>query len=112
MGSLAALVWSFEPDRAARPVPARLGEVASITPESTALSKALKRHGFRFVGPTTAYAAMQSLGVVNDHLAGCHVRAACDDDRAATEVPRPAAERPLADHRSVGQRPLSRRRCR
>ena len=74
-GSLAALVWSFEPDRAARPVPARLGEVASITPESTALSKALKRHGFRFVGPTTAYAAMQSLGVVNDHLAGCHVRA-------------------------------------
>ena len=89
LGSLAALVWSFEPERATRPAPAGLGEVASTTPESTALSKALKRHGFRFVGPTTAYAAMQSLGVVNDHLAGCHVRSTCDDDRAASCVPRP-----------------------
>lgn len=96
LGSLAALVWSFEPDRATRPAPARLGEVAAITPESTALSKALKRHGFRFVGPTTAYAAMQSLGLVNDHLAGCHVRAACDDDRAAAEVPSPATGGPSA----------------
>jgi DNA-3-methyladenine glycosylase I len=87
LGSLAALVWSFEPDRAARPVPARLGEVASVTPESTALSKALKRHGFRFVGPTTAYAAMQSLGVVDDHLDGCHVRDACEAARSAATVP-------------------------
>ena len=91
LGSLAALVWSFEPDRVARPAPTRLGEVASITPESTALSKALKRRGFRVVGPTTAHAAMQSLGLVNDHFVGCHVRAACDDDRAVAAVPRPAA---------------------
>ena len=81
-GSLAAVVWSFEPDRAGRPVPERLGDLASVTPESTALSQALKNLGFRFVGPTTAYAAMESLGVVNDHLAGCHVRDACEEDRA------------------------------
>ena len=90
VGSLAALVWSFEPDRAAQAAPVRLGEVAATTPESTALSKALKRHGFRFIGPTTAYAAMQSLGVVNDHLAGCHVRTTCDDDRATAVIPPPA----------------------
>ena len=71
-GSLAALVWSFEPRRRGRPVPEDLGDVPATTPESTALSKELRRHGFRFVGPTTAYAAMQSLGIVNDHLRGCH----------------------------------------
>lgn len=87
LGSLAALVWSFEPDRATRPVPTRLGEVQSTTPESTALSKALKKRGFRFVGPTTAYAAMQSLGLVNDHFEGCHVRTACEQDRGSTPVP-------------------------
>ncbi len=79
-GSLAALVWSFEPSRR-RPVPKRLGDLASTTAESTALSKALGKFGFRFVGPTTAHAAMQSLGLVNDHLGGCHVRAACEQDR-------------------------------
>jgi 3-methyladenine DNA glycosylase Tag len=47
----------------------------ATTPESAALSKLLKKHGFRFVGPTTVYAAMQACGVVNDHVAGCHVRA-------------------------------------
>jgi DNA-3-methyladenine glycosylase I len=87
LGSLAALVWSFEPERPTRPVPTRLGEVQSTTPESTALSKALKKRGFRFVGPTTAYAAMQSLGLVNDHFEGCHVRTACDHDRGSTTVP-------------------------
>jgi DNA-3-methyladenine glycosylase I len=64
-----------------------LGEVPSSTPESTALSKELRRLGFRFIGPTTAYAAMQSLGLVNDHLQGCDVRAACDQDRRSVEVP-------------------------
>jgi DNA-3-methyladenine glycosylase I len=68
-------------------VPTRLGDLASITPESTALSKELKRYGFRFVGPTTAHAAMQSLGIVNDHLKGCHVRSACEADRRASTVP-------------------------
>jgi DNA-3-methyladenine glycosylase I len=82
-GSLAALVWSFEPPRRGRPVPRVLGDLPSTTPESTALARELKRLGFRFVGPTTAYAAMQSLGLVNDHLAGCHLRAACDRDRRA-----------------------------
>jgi DNA-3-methyladenine glycosylase I len=87
IGSLAALVWSFEPDRADRPVPRRLGEIAATTPASTALAKELRRRGFRFVGPTTAYAAMQSLGLVNDHLAACASRAACEDDRRTTRVP-------------------------
>ena len=82
-GSLAALVWSFEPPRRGRPVPRRLGDLPATTPESTALAKALKTLGFRFVGPTTAYAAMESLGLVNDHLATCHVRTACDRDRRA-----------------------------
>jgi DNA-3-methyladenine glycosylase I len=80
-GSLAAVVWSFEPPRADRSVPATMGDLQSVTPESTALAKALRKLGFRFVGPTTAYAAMESLGVVNDHLAGCHVRQACEQDR-------------------------------
>ena len=91
-GSLAALVWSFEPRRRGRPVPKRLGEIRSITPESTALAKALRSAGFRLVGPTTAYAAMQSLGLVNDHLGGCHVRAACERDRRAVAAPVLAAK--------------------
>ena len=86
-GSLAALVWSFEPRRRGRPVPTDLRELAARTEESTALSKELKRMGFRFVGPTTAYAAMQSVGLVNDHLKGCHVRTACEADRRAAAVP-------------------------
>ena len=86
-GSLAALAWSFEPRRRGRPAPKRLGDLGSITPDSTALAKALKALGFRQFGPTTAYAAMQSLGLVNDHLAGCHVRSACEQERKATQVP-------------------------
>ena len=82
-GSLAALVWSFEPPRRGRGVPRRLGDLPATTSESAALAKALKKLGFRFVGPTTAYAAMQSLGVVNDHLSGCHVRSACEQERRA-----------------------------
>jgi DNA-3-methyladenine glycosylase I len=69
---LAALLWSFAPGRRARPKsPA---EVPAATPESTAMAKELKRRGFRFVGPTTAYALMQATGMVNDHLSGCFVR--------------------------------------
>ena len=70
---LAELVWSHAPDEASS-APRSFEDVPSITPESTALSKELKRRGFRFVGPTTAYAAMQACGLVNDHLAGCWVR--------------------------------------
>jgi DNA-3-methyladenine glycosylase I len=72
--SLSELVWSHAPARRRR-APRSFGDVPAITPESTALSKELKRRAFRFVGPTTAYAAMQACGVVNDHLAGCWVRA-------------------------------------
>jgi len=85
-GSLASLVWSFEPPRRRRPVPKALGDIAAVTPESSALSKELRRRGFRFVGPTTAYAAMQSLGLVNDHLSGCSARAGCEHDRRGVPV--------------------------
>ncbi|TDC50444.1 DNA-3-methyladenine glycosylase I [Jiangella ureilytica] len=73
-GALDRLVWSFAPDPVGRPVPTSLGDVPATTPESTALAKALKKNGFVFVGPTTAYAAMQACGLVNDHLAGCFAR--------------------------------------
>jgi DNA-3-methyladenine glycosylase I len=82
-GSLAALVWSFEPRRRGRPVPKRLAEIASRTSESAALSKALATLGFRYVGPTTVYSAMQSLGLVNDHVSACHARASCEAERRA-----------------------------
>jgi DNA-3-methyladenine glycosylase I len=75
-GGLDALIWSFAPDPAGRTAPRRLGDVAAVTPESTALSKALKKHGFVFVGPTTAYASMQACGLVDDHLVGCQARGA------------------------------------
>ncbi|WFE38268.1 DNA-3-methyladenine glycosylase I [Micromonospora sp. WMMD998] len=68
---LSALLWSFAPPpRPARP--RSFAEVPALTPESTAMAKALKKRGFRFVGPTTAYALMQATGMVDDHLAGCH----------------------------------------
>ena len=86
-GSLAALVWSHEPARRGRGVPAELGQVPPKTPESVALSKSLLGLGFKFVGPTTVYAAMQSLGVVNDHLQGCWVRGVCTRDRRAATIP-------------------------
>jgi DNA-3-methyladenine glycosylase I len=73
-GGLDAFVWSFAPGPA--PAPATPADVPATTPASVALAKGLKRHGFVFVGPTTAYAAMQACGVVNDHLADCHVRGA------------------------------------
>jgi DNA-3-methyladenine glycosylase I len=88
-GSLAAYVWRFEPDAGARPSPltwTALLEMAQ-TPESKALSKDLKQRGWRFVGPTTAYAFMQAMGLVNDHVEGCHVRPLVDDARAGFRTP-------------------------
>ncbi|MGW7520673.1 DNA-3-methyladenine glycosylase I [Streptomyces sp. NPDC054796] len=73
-GELEKLIWSYAPEPATRPVPRVLGDVPPVTPESTALSKDLKKRGFRFVGPTTAYALMQACGLVNDHLADCWAR--------------------------------------
>jgi len=83
---LAELVWSHAPSGRRR-APRALGDIPAITQESTVLSKELKRRGFRFVGPTTAYAAMQACGIVNDHVAGCWVRAEVERERrAALEV--------------------------
>jgi DNA-3-methyladenine glycosylase I len=79
---LAELVWSHAPSGRRR-APRELGDLPPLTPESTALSKELKRRGFRFVGPTTAYAAMQACGIVNDHLAGCWARAEVERERRA-----------------------------
>lgn len=86
-GSIAALLWSFEPTRTGRPAPVDLHDVPARSQESTAMAKELKKLGFRFIGPTTAYAAMQSLGIVNDHLDGCHVRSACEADRSSARIP-------------------------
>ena len=80
--SLAELVWSHAPTGRRR-APRNAGDLPATTPESTALSKELKRRGFRFVGPTTAYAAMQACGLVNDHVAGCWVRGEVARERAA-----------------------------
>jgi len=79
--SLPELLWSYRSDTGAPP--RTRDDWQAKTPESTALSKLLKAHGFRFVGPTTVYAAMQACGVVNDHLAGCPVREAVEHARAS-----------------------------
>ncbi len=83
--SLAALVWAHEP--AARRSPVTTEDLAASTPESKALSAELRRHGFAFVGPTTVYSAMQALGVVNDHLTGCHQRRLVERERARLTKP-------------------------
>jgi DNA-3-methyladenine glycosylase I len=72
--SLAVLLWGFAPDAKTRPVPKTLGDLEPSTAESKAMAKELKRRGFRFVGPTTAYSLMEAAGLVNDHLAGCEFR--------------------------------------
>lgn len=71
-GGLEAFIWSFRPDPA--PAPRTTAEVPTTSPESLALSKALKRAGFAHVGPTTMYALMEAIGLVDDHLEGCHRR--------------------------------------
>ena len=80
--SLARLAWSFAPERDGAPT--ALEDLESTTSESKALANELKRRGFRFVGPTTAYALMQAIGVVNDHLEGCAVRDEVEAARLAT----------------------------
>ncbi|MFG2482455.1 MULTISPECIES: DNA-3-methyladenine glycosylase I [Streptomyces] len=69
-GELDTLIWSHAPEEPG-PAPLTVTEVPAVTPQSTALAKALKKAGIRFVGPTTAYALMQACGLVNDHLADC-----------------------------------------
>ena len=70
---LGDLLWSFAPPE--RPAPRTFADLPATTDESTAMARALKQRGFRFVGPTTCYALMQAVGMVNDHLAGCDARA-------------------------------------
>jgi DNA-3-methyladenine glycosylase I len=80
-GSLSAYFWSFEPSRADAPT-----DIPATTDVSIALSKDLKQRGWKFVGPTTAYAFMQAMGLVNDHLAGCYVREEAEAARATFAV--------------------------
>jgi len=82
-GSLAAFVWRYEPADAQQP----RSEIASTTPESVRLSKDLKKLGWKFVGPTTVYAFMQAMGLVNDHVAGCDFRAEALRAREAFQRP-------------------------
>jgi DNA-3-methyladenine glycosylase I len=86
-GSIAACVWRLEPHER----PSRLDRATLLglaqTPESKALAKDLKRRGWRFVGPTTAYAFMQAMGLVNDHLEGCDTRRVVEEARASFTRP-------------------------
>ena len=81
---LPSLVWSYRSDGEPPRAPA---DWRATTPESAALSKELRRAGFRFVGPTTVYAAMQACGVVNDHLADCPARGAAEEARTRVRLP-------------------------
>jgi DNA-3-methyladenine glycosylase I len=89
-GSLAAFFWSFEPADGDRPrrVTWPVLRTMSTTPASVALGKALKKRGWTFVGPTTAYAFMQAMGLVNDHVEGCFARERAEQARARFRRPR------------------------
>ena len=93
-GSLAAYFWSWEPQASSRPkkISRDALKAMSITEQSTALSKDLKKRGWTFVGPTTCYAFMQAMGLVNDHIEECHVRA--EIERARKRFSRPKTQRP------------------
>ena len=80
-GSLAAFVWRFEPDPRTGP------QTVSTSAESVALSKALKKQGWTFVGPTTVYAFMQAMGLVNDHAEGCMIRTKAEHARRVFKLP-------------------------
>jgi DNA-3-methyladenine glycosylase I len=90
-GSLAAYLWRYEPDAGSRPavVDHAALTAASVSPESIAMSRDLRKRGWAFVGPTTAYAAMEAIGLVNDHLVGCHARDAIELERARFNRPVP-----------------------
>lgn len=82
-GSLAAFFWRYEPDPAMRPDP----QTQTTSPESIAISKELKKRGWKFVGPTTVFAFLQAMGLINDHVEGCVTRAAVDAARHAFQRP-------------------------
>jgi DNA-3-methyladenine glycosylase I len=87
-GSIAAFVWRYEPDLKSRPKRIGRGDILPTSPESIALSKELRRRGWSFVGPTTVYAFMQAMGLVNDHLTGCSCRDEAENDRRAFVRPK------------------------
>ncbi len=89
-GSLAAFFWGFEPEPSARPRRVTRAAVMAMatTPDSIRLGKELKRRGWTFVGPTTVYAFMQAMGLVNDHFEGCHARPVVERARAALTRPK------------------------
>lgn len=82
-GSIAAFVWGYEPNTGQLAPP----QTVSTSPESAALSKELKKRGWKFVGPTTAYAFMQAMGLVNDHVEDCVIRADVDQHRRSFTRP-------------------------
>jgi DNA-3-methyladenine glycosylase I len=84
--SLAGLIWQYQPVRPN--VPVTLGDIPPNTPEAKALSAELRRRGFAFVGATTVYSTMQSLGVVNDHVTGCNWRDVTERELASFDMPR------------------------
>jgi DNA-3-methyladenine glycosylase I len=92
-GSLAAYVWSFEPadERPAAAATIEWRRANTTSPESVAMAKDLKKRGFSFVGPTTVYAFMQAMGLVNDHIDGCYVREPAEAARVG--LSRPAGSR-------------------
>lgn len=91
-GSLAAYFWSFEPRESERPTRLDWATLRAMptSPTSTRLSKELKKRGWTFVGPTTIYAFMQAMGMVNDHIEGCACRAVIEEARNAFRRPRPS----------------------
>ena len=84
-GSLAAYIWRFEPDEMA--APEKRGGIEAETEASRALSKDLRKRGWTFVGPTTVYAFMQAMGLVNDHYSHCFARAECAHERKTLKRP-------------------------
>jgi len=104
---LAAFLWSYAPDPAGRCRP-HSGEVPATTPESTAMAKDLRKSGFRFVGPTTAYALMQATGMVDDHVDGCFVPPAVERRPARKSSP-PGKTAAAGKATGAGKRPAARR---
>lgn len=86
-GSLAAFFWSFEPGAEDRPAVVDRASIQASTPVATKISKELKKRGWTFVGPTTVYAFMQAMGLVNDHIEGCFCRAEAEDVRRGLKRP-------------------------
>ena len=89
VGSLAAFLWSYEPEPATRPPTLDYDTLMGfgVSEESKRLSKDLRKRGWAFVGPTTAYAAMEAMGIVNDHLDGCFARSLVEAQRTAFKRP-------------------------